>query len=1030
MVTLKPVPEPHQPHTDGSSAPLQPGPVQAVKGRLEGVREAILIGWALSTQSLAERRLIEILEGDQVIAQGLADSPRKDLATRGIGDGRYGFQIALPTRLHDGQPHRLWARDRASRTPLLGDVTVTQPKLVIGAIDGIADGHVFGWVPGEHGSPPDIEFQVDGQCVGRATAKLARPDMYSNREDLRIWGFSCDLGQALEQATAPVLTALHAGLGLHLGNSPMDIRTHAAFGSVDQISGPDMRGWVCLAARQAGPATLEIWVDGQQVDTVTARKMRPDLCRIGLPQSRCGFHAVLPERFQDGLTHEVEIRPAGIETPLRKGRFTLSVDREEQVSGSLPDTAADPAEPLAHPQVTRRPHPPTCDANPVTDIIIPVYGGREETLDCLRSLLDTVDATPREIIVINDRSPDEALTAALRELAASTQAFTLLENPTNLGFVGTVNRGMRCHPERDVILLNADTVVPRGDWITRLRHTALASPDIATATPFSNRATLCSLPLIDVDNALIPGQSVDDIDARCRDANPRQFVDIPTGVGSCMYIRRPALEATGYFNEGTWGRGYAEENEFCIRSAAMGWRHVAACDIFIQHHGAVSFRAEKGRLIQRNLALLHRAYPGYQPEVHRFLEEDPLAAARARVVLPILRSRAPRYLLHILHDWGGGTPAHVRDLCRRLAADGESCLLLRPGRYGAIELSDTSDDLAMTFPRHVPMFEVAEALKTLGVWHIHFHQTIGLPLEVWDLPALCGTGYDITVHDHYLACPRINLLNHDNRFCGQPTLADCEHCLNQPPLLRERIANTLAAAGGSVKGWRARNAVHLSQARRVIAPSHDTAQRLRQFFPSVAVSVQAHPEPPLSVTLGFAPPDVLRVAIIGAIGEHKGHAELLATARLALAHQLPIQFLVVGFTCDNEAYEDLINLDMLGHYKPEELPDLLDLAQCQVALFLSPWPETFSYALTEAWRAGLVPVVTGLGAQAERVLHHEAGVVMSAAPDAAEVVDTLLQLRSHGWGPKRLELKASYEPGASASFLQSYYGLTEPAETT
>jgi glycosyltransferase involved in cell wall biosynthesis len=55
-----------------------------------------------------------------------------------------------------------------------------------------------------------------------------------------------------------------------------------------------------------------------------------------------------------------------------------------------------------------------------------------------------------------------------------------------------------------------------------------------------------------------------------------------------------------------------------------------------------------------------------------------------------------------------------------------------------------------------------------------------------------------------------------------------------------------------------------------------------------------------------------------------------------------------------------------GSYMPGEVP--VAFFQCDVALFLSLWPETYLIALDEAMSAGCVPIVTNVGAPADRVI--------------------------------------------------------------
>nr|WP_301340867.1 glycosyltransferase [Azospirillum brasilense] len=111
---------------------------------------------------------------------------------------------------------------------------------------------------------------------------------------------------------------------------------------------------------------------------------------------------------------------------------------------------------------------------------------------CLRSVLAADDATPREVVVIDDASPDADLVGDLTALAEAGR-ITLLRNPRNLGFPATVNRGLALHPDRDAVLLNADTLVA-GNWLERLRAAARSVPDVGTVTPLSNDATILSYP--------------------------------------------------------------------------------------------------------------------------------------------------------------------------------------------------------------------------------------------------------------------------------------------------------------------------------------------------------------------------------------------------------------------------------------------------------------------------------------------------------------------------------------------------------
>jgi hypothetical protein len=135
---------------------------------------------------------------------------------------------------------------------------------------------------------------------------------------------------------------------------------------------------------------------------------------------------------------------------------------------------------------------PPLDTPDCVDVVVPVYKGRADTLACLESVLASSNRTSFRLVVIEDASPDAELVEDLQRIAG-LGLIVLLHNETNRGFVETANRGFGLSAERDVLLLNADTLV-HGDWLDRIRSHALRSGRVATVTPMSNNATILSYP--------------------------------------------------------------------------------------------------------------------------------------------------------------------------------------------------------------------------------------------------------------------------------------------------------------------------------------------------------------------------------------------------------------------------------------------------------------------------------------------------------------------------------------------------------
>ena len=427
--------------------------------------------------------------------------------------------------------------------------------------------------------------------------------------------------------------------------------------------------------------------------------------------------------------------------------------------------------------VLHTPVPQPMPQQPV-DVIVPVYRGLDDTRNCIESVLASPCRTHWQLVVINDASPEPEVTAWLREKAAQEPRITLLENEENLGFVGTVNRGMALNTAHDVLLLNSDTVVAN-DWLDRIRQAAYGDARIASVTPFSNNATICSYPRFCEGNDLPPGMDTAAIDALCARTNPGQVVEVPTGVGFCMYIRRDSLNAVGLFDTEHFGKGYGEENDFCQRAAAAGWRNLHLLDTFVLHTGGVSFGESKSPRERAAMETLRRLHPRYEADVMAFVQADPARTARLALDVARLQAEAAQQpvVLAVLHDRAGGTVRHVRELAQFL--QGKALfLMLSPAAGGVVVLrrAEEKEAFELAFRINDQMEELVQALRQLGVVHVHYQHLLGHSEAILDLPARLGTAHDFTAHDFYTYCKNISLTGIDNRYIEPPRAGECGCC--------------------------------------------------------------------------------------------------------------------------------------------------------------------------------------------------------------------------------------------------------------
>ena len=153
---------------------------------------------------------------------------------------------------------------------------------------------------------------------------------------------------------------------------------------------------------------------------------------------------------------------------------------------------------------------------------------------------------------------------------------------------------------------------------------ALSDDTVATATSLTNHGTILSVPYRNRPTRTLPdGMTPQEAAERVAAGSLQLRPTIPTAIGHCCYIRRPALDLIGGFDE-QFNPGYGEEVDFSQRAIAHGFRHVCADDVFTYHRGDGSFGADPEVIArkERHEAIVAKRYPWYMPWIGR-VERDP-----------------------------------------------------------------------------------------------------------------------------------------------------------------------------------------------------------------------------------------------------------------------------------------------------------------------------------------------------------------------------------------------------------------------
>ena len=426
--------------------------------------------------------------------------------------------------------------------------------------------------------------------------------------------------------------------------------------------------------------------------------------------------------------------------------------------------------------------------------------------------------------------------------------------------------------------------------------------------------------------------------------------------------------------------------------------------------------------MERNGRVLNTRYPGYDAMIAEFVAADPLLDARRAIDMHRLTQAAVRPVLLVTCNLPGGVKRHVDSRQADLIAEGCTVLVLQPSQaFGApgqaldqvrVSAPDrTLKNLVFNLPQDLPVLRAL--LLQLRLENIELHHFLGLPPAVLDLLTGLGSRYEVYVHDYLWICPRVTLANGDGFYCGEPALEDCEACV--------RKHGTALEESLTVAALRERSARIIAGASAIIAPSNDVRTRLGRYFPDSPVTVTAW-ETPIENRAPHPPEAAVtrvRVAVIGAISVPKGYQVLLECARDAAARNLDLDFVVIGYTDDDERLRPTGRVFITGPYADHEVGELLAREQCHIAFFPSVVPETWCYALSHALAHRLPIVAFDLGAIAERLRSHAAVDLLPLFTSATETNNALLRSAQR--------ISASKEPAMDTASMDTASISNNPA---
>lgn len=627
------------------------------------------------------------------------------------------------------------------------------------------------------------------------------------------------------------------------------------------------------------------------------------------------------------------------------------------------------------------------------DIIIPIYNAYDCLSPCIDSVIKNTDLNNNRIVLIDDKSPDERVLPLLEKYASENDAIVLLKNEENLGFVGTVNKGMK-YSENDVLLLNSDTEVST-NWLDNMKETAYSEPKVASVTALSNNATLASVPIGLQRNELPSNMSFDEYAEMVSKIAYSDTFELPTAHGFCMYIRREALDTIGVFDEEAFGKGYGEENDFSFRALDYGFKNLLCTKTIVYHKESQSFSEKRQKLAEEHGKILESRYPIYNQRIGLWCQSFPIKKVCENIDYQI-QMYDRKNILMIIHDFDlehlGGTTMHVMDIIKN-NRDKYNFHVLAPSggiykvfsffkdsektlKLGAINNSGIISYYNADYRKMLEKVIVGFRINT-----IHVHHMINHYFDIIDVSKKYNIKSIITLHDLYAICPTINMLYKMEEYCMPIKDKNCSECIFMKTGLRNNI----------IPSWQKEWDKYLAQFDQIIVPSNNTKEIINSVYKDINIDVIPHgiDYEDNNYLSNIDNKDVIDVAFVGVVSVHKGGNIL---KELIKNRNSKIRYHLFGSSELPELNKNQSNFINHGKYNRNDLPKLLKENNVNLVILLSICPETYSYTLTESIVSGVPVLAFDIGAVGERIKANEYGWVINVDSKVQDIVNKILEI--------------------------------------
>jgi len=250
----------------------------------------------------------------------------------------------------------------------------------------------------------------------------------------------------------------------------------------------------------------------------------------------------------------------------------------------------------------------------IKDLVISIvsYNSLSFLKECLDSILENPTEKDYQIIVVDNASSD----GTVEFIGKNYPGIKLIANNKNIGFAAANNQAIKNSDSKYILLINSDCEVYKGSldsligFMDKNTGTGIAGPKIVNSdgtTQLSCRRfpSLLDAAAHNILGDIFPGNPFTK-KYKLADVSRDKPFKVDWVSGSCMIIRRKALEDTGELDEKYFM--YIEDVDICYRMWQKGWSVYYCPEAEIMHHAGGSTGRGRREKIRSSFRMQRSAF--------------------------------------------------------------------------------------------------------------------------------------------------------------------------------------------------------------------------------------------------------------------------------------------------------------------------------------------------------------------------------------------------------------------------------------